>query len=62
MADFCKQCSIEIFKEDFKELADIAYPNQQVGVICEGCGYVLVDEHGACVDPNCSKHGETNEQ
>ena len=52
MADFCKECSIEIFGEDFKELANISTPEDTanelyVHVLCEGCGPILVDHTGA---------------
>lgn len=67
MADFCKQCSLDIFKEDFKELAGITKPEEQVAgqyavVICEGCGPTLVDVDGACVSAGCmKKHGRPKE-
>lgn len=58
MADFCKQCSIEIFCEDFKNLAEITKPEDAVKdmyvyVICEGCGPIQVDPDGACVTEGC---------
>lgn len=53
MADFCKQCSIDLFGEDFKELAG---EGRRMG-LCEGCGIVIVDPEGECVDPYCKVHG-----
>jgi len=55
MAEFCRQCSIRNFQEDYKDFAGIA---QNVGaahvhVLCEGCGPCLVNNDGACVS-----HGE----
>lgn len=50
MADFCRQCSIEIFGSDFKELAGLCKEDEVAGVICEGCGYTYVDHNGCCVD------------
>lgn len=54
MADFCKECSIEIFGEDFKDLANINTPEDSdkklyAYVLCEGCGPILVDHTGTKV-------------
>ena len=44
MADFCKQCSLRIFGEDYRELADLITAEDTAKgfvssvVICEGCG------------------------
>ena len=46
MADFCKECSIEMFNEDFRELAGIVPEGQTALVICEGCGFIRVDHNG----------------
>ena len=51
MADFCKQCSIEIFCEDFGDMAGISTPEDTAKgfyarVLCEGCGLILVDHTG----------------
>lgn len=57
MADFCKQCSINMFGEDFKELARISEPGQFADVICEGCGWTTVNHNGECVSSTClEKH------
>lgn len=62
MADFCKQCSEELFGEDYGDLSDllrdgfIKYSNYEVSVICEGCGFTIVDKLGACVSKDCKKH------
>lgn len=68
MADFCKQCSLEIFGEDFKELAGQLTEKQVAKgfvakCICEGCGFTYVNNEGECVAPDClKKHGaKTNE-
>lgn len=65
MADYCKQCSIELFDEDFRELAGLVTkeqfesPDKLVAfVICEGCGFITVNHEGECVDPNCEQHGK----
>ena len=48
MAAFCKQCSIDLFGEDFKELAGITTKEDwdkgySALVICEGCDPIQVD-------------------
>lgn len=68
MADFCKQCSEEIFGKDFRELAGLrtqADYAEGLGacVICEGCGPVVVDTDGRCCSPDCiKKHGAAVEE
>lgn len=64
MADFCKQCSINIFVDDFGELAGITSEDdwaQGVAqtVICEGCGPIQVDPKGNCVSKDCMCSGES---
>lgn len=65
MADFCKQCSIENFGEDFQDLAglDVSYgvPGLLVQTLCEGCGDAIVKPDGTCVSNQCLKrHGDAN--
>lgn len=58
MADFCKQCSIDTFAEDFGDLANIANEGSTVITLCEGCGPCEVDHSGRCVSTDClKKHG-----
>jgi hypothetical protein len=65
MADFCKQCSEEIFGEDFGDFvfdADGPQPseNYRCHVLCEGCGFnCLVDRDGRCWSETCLKHHAT---
>jgi len=54
VADFCKACSIELFGEDLRELASLGHgtplpAGHGYSVICEGCGFIMVDEEGNCV-------------
>ncbi len=52
MADFCRQCSLEQFGEDFRDLADLCAPGKRCGVICEGCkheGVCYVNHEGVCL-------------
>lgn len=66
MADFCKQCSMDYFGEDMRELAgqtteDDTRAELYAEVICEGCGFIQVDHEGRCVSLNCEVHGKENE-
>jgi len=56
MADFCKQCSEELFNEDFGDLANLCEPSHHIYALCEGCGKTIVNHAGVCVDTNCMKH------
>lgn len=55
MADFCKQCSEEMFGEDFGDLRGLSGPHD-THVICEGCGPTVVDAEGRCIGGACPKH------
>lgn len=63
MASFCKQCSVDIFGEDFDDYAGISTPEDTANglyatVLCEDCGPCQVDHTGNCVSPDCAKnHG-----
>jgi hypothetical protein len=63
MADFCKQCSLEIFGEDFGDLAglipeELVKTGVRVVALCEGCGPIQVDYEGRCISPDClEQHG-----
>lgn len=67
MSDFCKQCSIEHFGEDMRDFANLMEPKEYsegfgAAVICEGCGFVVVDINGKCISTNCSLHGNRNKE
>lgn len=53
MADFCRQCSFELFGEDRKDLAGLGEVEEGYGwaVLCERCGPVMVDNEGKRIDP-----------
>lgn len=60
MADFCKQCSLELFGEDFGDLKGLTTNEDwkkglAAVVICEGCGVIQVDPDGRCISPDCLK-------
>lgn len=70
MSDFCKQCSHEVFGEDFRELAGLCKGGESVGVICEGCSdpkpeghqyapaglLIAVDSEGRCLSQCMQRH------
>ncbi|QDP61579.1 MAG: hypothetical protein Tp138OMZ00d2C19078261_40 [Prokaryotic dsDNA virus sp.] len=64
MADFCKQCSIEIFGEDCGDMKGLGdgsklEPGFGWACLCEGCGPTVVDDEGTCISMVCDKkHGE----
>lgn len=61
MADFCKQCSIEIFGVDCEDLKEACGSDHKyyLETICEGCGNAIVDETGECYAKYCLKeHGD----
>ncbi len=65
MADFCKQCSIEHFEKDFKELAglgDGSILESGFGwqALCEGCGLIIVNDEGICISKACIKKHNAN--
>ena len=70
MADFCKQCSIDMFGEDCGDLKGMgngvnrtqAELDDGMGwpVLCEGCGPTIVNDEGECIGKKClKKHGDT---
>ena len=62
VADFCKKCSIDMFGEDFRELAGISTKEDTdnglfASAICEGCGFIQVNHDGECVTDDCIENG-----
>jgi hypothetical protein len=62
MADFCKQCSEELFgadSKDFEGLTPLASweEGKAAAVLCEGCGPIQVDPQGSCCSEDCLKLG-----
>lgn len=55
MADFCMDCSIELFGEYFGDLKGIVSENNTIWTICEGCGLTYIDHLGKCVYEGCYK-------
>lgn len=52
VADFCRECSIDNFGRDFRELEGLCSPGYTTPALCEGCSQtmsgVLVDHYGVC--------------
>lgn len=50
MADFCHQCTFELFGEELAPFNDFVDPSveddEMITVLCEGCGYIDVDSKG----------------
>lgn len=63
MADFCKQCTVEIVDNCDNDFIGISTKEDTIKglyavVLCEGCGATQVDHTGKCVSPDCyEKHG-----
>lgn len=63
MADFCKQCNLELFdlnESDFGPYEEIQETGVGYIVLCESCGPTIVDHNGICVNPKCEIHGENS--
>lgn len=62
MADFCKQCSLAVFNQDFGDFASIVTEEEftnkfLVGIVlCENCGPIEVNHLGECVSEKCGGH------
>ena len=50
MADFCKDCSLKMFGEDFRELAGLCKEDECCVALCEGCGFIYVDFEGKKIE------------
>lgn len=67
MADFCAQCSVDNFGEDFHDHKGHSTPEDTARglycmVICEGCGVTQVDHEGRCVSNDCFINHKTGEK
>jgi hypothetical protein len=59
VADFCMQCSIDMFSKDFGDMKGLCKKGMLVVVLCEGCGAIQVDHTGKCVSVDCiEEHGQ----
>lgn len=61
MADFCKQCSMDVFSEDFGDMAGISTATDTANglfaqVLCEDCGFIQVDHEGNCITHGKKEH------
>lgn len=68
MASFCRQCSMDVFGEDFGDWAGQTTPEETTmglfaWVLCEDCGYVQVDHDGNCITHSKRPgHGHTGQE
>lgn len=59
MAEFCQECSIELFGKDLGDFKGLITPEEfhqglVATVLCEGCGrYICVDYNGARIGKIC---------
>jgi len=63
MSDFCRQCNLELFNLEWSDYpTDLEPLPEGIGycVLCEGCGPIVIDHTGRCIDPLCPKHGTLN--
>lgn len=63
MADFCKQCTEELFQVGHNDLSNLVSAEEEAEgymatVLCEGCGPIQVNREGKCLSHDCDKkHG-----
>ncbi len=50
MADFCKDCSIKTFGEDYGDMKGLCEEDECAVVLCEGCGFIYVDSDGKKIE------------
>ena len=50
MAEFCQECSIKLFGKDFGDFKGLVDSGEMSHELCEGCGYIWVDENGKRID------------
>ena len=68
MADFCKQCSEDMFgpgHNDFEWAKDHLTEAQErngygISALCEGCGFTMVNRAGECIT-DCMLHHKTSD-
>ena len=67
MAEFCKQCHVDVMgfdPNDPCDLAGLSTPEDSANglyanVICEGCGFVQVDHLGRCIGGSACMEGHS---
>ena len=65
MADFCQECSLDLFGEDFQDMYGLTSlqaftEGKAASVLCEGCGWIQVDPEGDCLSEDCLKANSEN--
>ena len=57
MADFCQKCAKETWGDDIpSDFIGLVEEGQYIQVLCEGCGYILVDHNGKKVERRRNVH------
>ncbi len=61
MADFCTQCSRNMFGKDYGDMRGLSHPIDTCFklypvVLCEGCGATQVNHRGECIHHNEKNH------
>lgn len=57
MADFCRACAkknlgiTDTQYDKYGDLMGLCEEGQQVGELCEGCGFITVDHRGVRIEP-----------
>ena len=47
MADFCYDCTVKLFGEEFEnDFQGLCSDQESIQVLCEGCGFVEVNSDG----------------
>lgn len=67
MSEFCKQCSLDLFGEDYHDFRNLTTTKDDKNcayaqVLCEGCGVILVNSDGECVSPCLRNHKQGKKQ
>lgn len=62
MAEFCKQCSLDLFGVDYEDFKGLTTQEDWVSglaatVLCESCGVIQVDPEGKCIILDCEVCG-----
>ena len=67
MADFCQQCSKEVFGKDHGDLKGCIEEMQvkrgfAATALCEHCGFIQVDHEGKCLTHTDKEHENMNKE
>ncbi len=66
MSDFCYKCTMNLFGEEYGHRNDFAREDEEIDdnilfrVLCEGCGWIVVDKYGKEVIINDQRDDDKN--